>query len=219
MRETTQTEAQEKKYRTTAPSRKRSDSNIKRKNVLDMTLCAVCAALTCVLAPLSLPSYNPEVPISLATFASMIAGGLLRPKYAALSQVIYILLGFAGLPVFAGFTAGAGILARPSAGYMFGYIVLAWIESFIFNGLGGEKRKALGQTALLALGMTAGTAGCYILGTIWFMAMMQAPLWTALVSCVIPFLFGDAVKIAAAAAAVPQIRRAFDSVMGKRKLA
>lgn len=184
-----------------------------------MTLCAVCAALTCVLAPLSLPSYNPEVPISLATFAVMIAGGLLRPKYAALSQVIYILLGFAGLPVFAGFTAGVGILARPSAGYVFGYILMAWVESLIFHGLCTQKGNTLWQTVVLVLGMIAGTAGCYVLGTVWFMIMMQTPLWTALVSCVIPFLFGDAVKITVAAVVVPQIRRAFDSVMGKRKLA
>jgi biotin transport system substrate-specific component len=217
MREVLQTELQQEQREKSSPNSK--IPHTKRKTLLDMTLCAVCAALTCVLAPLSLPSYNPEVPISLATFAVMIAGGLLKPKYAALSQVIYILLGFAGLPVFAGFTAGVGILARPSAGYMFGYIVLAWLESLIFHGFGGERRMALGQTVLLVLGMISGTMGCYILGTVWFMVMMQTPLWTALVSCVIPFLFGDAVKIAVAAVIVPQIRRAFDSVMGKRKLA
>ena len=208
MREVLQTELQQEQREKSSPNSK--IPHTKRKTLLDMTLCAVCAALTCVLAPLSLPSYNPEVPISLATFAV---------KYAALSQVIYILLGFAGLPVFAGFTAGVGILARPSAGYMFGYIVLAWLESLIFHGFGGERRMALGQTVLLVLGMISGTVGCYVLGTVWFMVMMQTPLWTALVSCVIPFLFGDAVKIAVAAVIVPQIRRAFDSVMGKRKLA
>ncbi len=187
----------------------------RRKALLDMTFCAVCAALMCVLAPLSIPSYNPDVPISLATFAAMVAGGLLTPRYAALSQVLYILIGFAGLPVFAGFTGGAGILARPSAGYVFGFIALAWIESVVFHCLGGEGKSAPVQTALLVAGMIAGTAGCYIFGTIWFMAMMGTPLWTALVSCVIPFLFGDGVKILAAAVTVPQIRRAGKLAMGK----
>lgn len=210
MRETMQENQQEKKF----PTSRKPDT--KRKALLDMTFCAVCAALTCVLAPLSIPSYNPDVPISLATFAAMVAGGLLTPRYAALSQVIYILIGFAGLPVFAGFTGGAGILARPSAGYLFGFIALAWIESVVFHCLGGERKSAPVQTALLVAGMIAGTAGCYIFGTIWFMVMMGTPLWTALVSCVIPFLFGDAVKILAAAAAVPQIRRAGKLAMGKR---
>lgn len=188
---------------------------MKRKTIFDMTLCAVCAALTCVLAPLSLPSYNPDVPISLATFAVMIAGALLTPKYAALSQVVYILLGFAGLPVFAEFTAGVGILARPSAGYMFGYIFLAWIESLLFHSLGAEKKSLVAQSGVLALGMILGCAGLYIFGTIWFMAVMHTPLWTALVVCVIPFLLGDAAKIIVASIAAPQIRRACSLAMGK----
>ena len=195
---------------------------VERKTLFDMTLCAVCAALTCVLAPLSVPSYNPEVPISLATFAVMVSGGLLRPKYAAMSQVIYILLGFAGLPVFAGFTGGVGVLARPSAGYLLGYILMAFVESLLIHGLSPRDPKKYGrvlETGAFALGMAGGTLACYAVGTLWFMAVMQTPLWTALISCVIPFLFGDAVKIAVAAAALPQIRRACQLAAGRQRTA
>lgn len=189
---------------------------MKRKQIFDMVLCALCAALTCILAPLSIPSYNPEVPISLATFAVLIAGGLLSPRYALLSQVLYLLLGLAGLPVFSGFLGGFGIFARPSAGYVFGYILMAWLESLIFQTWGKNRKSLAARTGVLVLGMAAGTAACYILGTIWFLIMMGTPLWTALVSCVIPFLPGDALKIVVAALLVPQISRACQLASGNR---
>ena len=188
---------------------------MKRKQIFDMVLCALCAALTCILAPLSIPSYNPEVPISLATFAVLIAGGLLSPRYALLSQVLYLLLGLAGLPVFSGFLGGFGIFARPSAGYIFGYVLMAWLESLIFQIWGKNRKSLAARTGLLILAMAAGTATCYILGTIWFLLMMGTPLWTALVSCVIPFLPGDVLKIIVAALLVPQISRACQMASGK----
>ena len=66
----------------------------------DLVLCALCAAVTCILAPLSVPLAG-EVPISLATFAVLLSGILLGAKLGGLSQVIYVLLGSVGVPVFA----------------------------------------------------------------------------------------------------------------------
>ena len=63
----------------------------------NMVLCAVCAAITCILAPLSIPLAG-GVPISLATFAVMLAGVLLGGSLGAASQLIYVLLGAVGLP-------------------------------------------------------------------------------------------------------------------------
>ena len=182
---------------------------MKQKQIYNMVLCALCAALTCVLAPLSVPSYNPDVPISLSTFAVMLSGALLTPRYAFLSQVLYVLLGLAGLPVFAGFVGGAAIFARPSAGYVFGYILMAWVESLLFCAFGKQRKTLKGQMGVLVLAMIAGVLVCYVVGTIWFMAAMGMPLWSALVLCVIPFLPGVGIKIAVTALAAPQLLRAF----------
>ena len=57
----------------------------------EMVLCAFCAAVTCVLAPISVPLAG-EVPISLATFAVLLSGILLGAKFGAISQLIYVLL-------------------------------------------------------------------------------------------------------------------------------
>ena len=89
----------------------------------DLVLCALCAAVTCILAPLSVPLAG-EVPISLATFAVLLSGILLGAKLGGLSQVIYVLLGSVGVPVFAGWTGGIGITLGVTGGYIIGYIRL-----------------------------------------------------------------------------------------------
>ena len=63
----------------------------------DLVLCALCAAVTCILAPLSVPLAG-EVPVSLATFAVLLSGILLGAKLGGLSQLIYVLLGSVGVP-------------------------------------------------------------------------------------------------------------------------
>ena len=91
-----------------------------------LVLCAVCAAITCVLAPISIPIAG-TVPITLATFAVMLSGVLLGGRPGALSQVIYLIIGAVGVPVCAGYTPalpkllafpadGSSTLELPSAG-------------------------------------------------------------------------------------------------------
>ena len=74
----------------------------------ELVLCALCAAVTCILAPISVPLAG-EVPISLATFAVLLSGILLGGRFGAISQLVYVLLGSVGVPVFAGWTGGIGI--------------------------------------------------------------------------------------------------------------
>ena len=75
--------------------------------VRGLTRAALCTACACLLAPVSIP-IGP-VSLTLGVFAILLAGALLPPALAALSACAYLLLGFAGLPVFAGFAAGMGL--------------------------------------------------------------------------------------------------------------
>ncbi len=136
-----------------------------RKSTFHLALCAFFAALTAAAAQLSVP-IGP-VPVSLATFAVYLAGGILGAGGGAVSQAVYVLLGAAGLPVFAGFRGGAAVLAGPTGGYLAGYIVCALI-----TGAGAERfgRKPLP----LVLSMIFGTLVCYALGTAWFMLPHEA---------------------------------------------
>lgn len=161
----------------------------------ELVLCALCAAVTCVLAPISVPLAG-EVPISLATFAVLLSGILLGAKYGAISQLIYVLLGSVGVPVFAGWTGGIGITLGVTGGYIIGYIPMAFIAGLLYHRFG---REAFGTRKYIVMfvSMVLATAVLYILGTAWFMAQTGMTLGASLAACVIPFLPGDLIKIVA----------------------
>lgn len=179
-----------------------------KKTTWRMVLCAVFAALTCALAPLSLPLPFSPVPITLATLASMFSGAVLKAKTGALSQIVYVLLGCVGLPVFAGFSSGFGALAGYSGGFLIGYICMAWTVGIVYGHVGSMQKKPLRKSLILAGACVAGTAMCYAIGTIWFLVVMKTSLSAALLACVVPFLGGDVLKIALVSLVTPQLERA-----------
>ena len=86
-----------------------------------ITVTALMTAVTCILAPLSIP-IGP-VPISLTNLAIYISLYLLGWKRGTISYLIYLLIGLVGIPVFSGFTGGPAKLAGPTGGYIIGFIV------------------------------------------------------------------------------------------------
>ena len=166
----------------------------------DMTLIAVMAALICIAGPLVIPA--GPIPLSLATFAVYLAGAVLGKKRGTLAVALYLLIGIIGVPVFSGFSGGFQKLAGVTGGYLAGYLPCAFL-----SGLGAEGSEKRRRKWILPAMMTAGTAVLYALGTAWFMIHTGNAVSAALSLCVIPFLPGDAVKIAAAALLAPTLRR------------
>lgn len=162
---------------------------MKKISTFDITSTAIFAAILCVLAPLSLP-IGP-IPISLATLIMYLAAVILVPKLSTMSVVVYILLGLVGLPVFSGYAGGVGKIAGPTGGYIIGYIPMAFIAGYITH-------KFIDKKYMAVVGMVAGTAVLYLIGTIWFVAQMKCEVGYALSVCVVPFLLGDAIKIVVA---------------------
>ncbi len=149
----------------------------------------ILAALICVLAPFSFPM--GAIPISLTTLAIYIVSCSVNTKLALPAVIIYILLGAAGLPVFSSFTGGFQCIAGLTGGYIIGYIPCTIIISFLT-----EKYET--QKFVYPLSMILGTVACYAFGTVRYMQLAECDFVTALKICVLPFLIGDAVKIAAA---------------------
>lgn len=172
----------------------------------DLVLCALCAAVTCILAPLSVPLAG-EVPVSLATFAVLLSGILLGAKTGGLSQVIYVLLGSVGVPVFAGWTGGLGITIGVTGGYIIGYIPMAFVAGFLYH-LYGRNASGIRKYAVMFVSMFLATAVLYILGTAWFMIQTHMTLTASLAACVIPFLPGDLIKIIAVMLVAPPVEAA-----------
>lgn len=146
---------------------------------------AIFAALIAVFSQISI-SIGP-IPINLALLAVFAAGGMLSAAEAVLAVLLFLVLGAAGLPVFAGFNAGLGALAGPTGGYLIGYIPAA-----LLTGIFCKKQRSF---ARYAAGMLLGLAICYTLGTVWFVLSTKSEIWYALCVCVFPFLPGDAIKI------------------------
>jgi biotin transport system substrate-specific component len=175
---------------------------MKTIQVKPLMLCAFFAALTAALSQIAVP-IGP-VPINLATLSVFCAGLLLGGKYGALSQLVYVLLGLAGVPVFAMFRGGAGVLMGPTGGYILGYVAAAWL-----TGVMAKRFENRAWSWILA--MAAGYAICLLLGTTWFIHISGTGLRQALSLCVIPFLPGDAIKIITAAVITARIRGAVQS--------
>lgn len=162
-----------------------------------MALIGVFAALMCVISPFAVP-IGP-VSITLATFGVYLSGAVLGSKRGGAAVAVYLMLGFVGLPVFSGFAGGIHRLFSPTGGYLVGYIPCAFIA-----GIFAEKfRKPWADVA----GMAAGTAVLYVLGTAWFCLVSHTAVIPALMSCVFPFLPGDALKIICAAALCARLRK------------
>lgn len=154
----------------------------------ELIICSLFAALTAILSQISIPLPFTPVPINLATISVLLSGALLKKNDAAISQLVYTLLGVVGLPVFANFSAGIGIIVGPTGGYILGYIATALIVGIII-----EKFNRTFIAYILS--MCIGIITCYTLGTLWYMFITKTNLLSSLVMCVLPFIPGDIIKI------------------------
>ncbi|GAI16703.1 unnamed protein product [marine sediment metagenome] len=159
-------------------------------NIRQMTLISLFAALTAVGAFISIPLY--PVPLTLQTLFTLLAAMTLGSVMGASSQIIYVLLGIIGLPVFAGFKAGIGILFGPTGGFLFGFIISAYIIGKII-----ELKKEKNIFYYLLAGLI-GTLIIYIIGITQLSLVTDMGIKKALTVGMLPFLPGDILKIIAA---------------------
>ncbi len=146
----------------------------------------------------------PPVPVTLQTLFLSLAGVLLGARLAAMSQIVYVLIGAMGLPVFAGGKAGLGILIGPTGGYLVGFIAGAYVIGKLV-----ELRPSAGMIWFFS-SMAAGTLIIYLFGVAQLCVVAQLSISKAVVVGVLPFIPGDAVKILLAAFACRKLRPHLD---------
>lgn len=179
----------------------------KKVNVYPYMLCAMFAALTAVCTFINIPLPFTPIPINLATLSVFLAGGLLGAKYGAVSQIVYIFIGCIGLPVFANYQGGLGVLVGPTGGYLAGYVLAALVIGLILGKVLKKNRPGKSDAVIIVLACLAGMLTYFTLGTIWFMILTGTGLIASLVACVFPFLLGDAIKITAATLLILKLRK------------
>lgn len=168
----------------------------------DMVLIAMFAVLMAVCSWVSIPM---EVPFTLQTFGLFLTVGVLGGKRGTFAVLIYILLGAIGVPVFAGFSSGLGVLMGTTGGYIVGFL-LSGLAMWGLEKLIGRKTWALAVSMLCAMVIY------FVFGTIWFMVVYTANtgtvgLMAVLGWCVIPFIVPDLLKMALALALTNRLRR------------
>jgi biotin transport system substrate-specific component len=147
-------------------------------------------ALTAVGAYISVPMF--PVPLTLQSLFAILAGLLLGGPVAALSQIVYVLLGVIGLPVFAGGKAGLGVLLGPTGGYLLGFI----LGAYVIGVLAHDRNNRGMFWSVLAI--IAGHIVIYGLGVLQLSLIAHLSVAKAVAVGVIPFLPGDVLKSAAA---------------------
>jgi biotin transport system substrate-specific component len=175
-----------------------------RQKIRMMVYAALMAALTAAGAWIAIP-VGP-VPIVLQNLFIFLAGLLLGSRWGLASVAVYLLAGACGLPVFAGGMGGIGRIVGPTGGYLIGYLPAV----FLIGLLSERWDRILSDV----LAMVLATAVIYAAGVAWLHALTGLSWQKTLAVGMLPFLPGDAVKIAAAAAIAkalrPMIRRAED---------
>ena len=179
-------------------------------NVRDLCYSAIFAAIISVLAQLSIPLPG-GVPLTLQTFAIMLAGIILGAKRGSLAVIIYIILGAVGLPVFAGFKGGLASITGPTGGF----IISFWTVS-LCSGLGyryGSRTKHnINSNAVfylvIAAGILIGAFFNYVIGVVWFSTITGNTAAAAMKMCVLPFVATDLIKLVLATAIGPVLANA-----------
>lgn len=167
---------------------------MKNTKTKDMVICALMAAVMCVISPFTIP-IGP-IPVSLGVLGVLLSAVILGCKRGTISTAVYLLLGLAGLPVFTGFRGGLAVFAGPTGGYAYSFIIMAFLTGFVSDKLIHSKaaRRYAGVFAACAVSAVI----CDTMGTIHYMAVTGTDLQSALIACFYPFIPIDIAKSAAA---------------------
>ena len=149
-------------------------------NVRKMVLSSLFAALIAICAWIAIPI--PPLSFTLQTFGILLTLGLLGGKWGTVTILVYLLTGLVGLPVFSGFRGGAAALADATGGFLWG---------FLLGGFGYWITEKLGKipAMVLFLGISYG-CGCW-----WFSRWAGVPMDAAVLTCLVPYLLPDALKL------------------------
>lgn len=184
---------------------------VNRSRTYDVAYIGIFTALITICSWISIPA---AIPFTLQTFAVFLAVSILGGKRGTLAVVVYVLLGAIGIPVFAEFTGGIGIILRSTGGYIIGFIFSALVM-WLMESLFGRKLWVQG------ISMVLGLIACYAVGTAWFMFVYMRDtgavgLTTVLGWCVVPFVIPDALKIVLALMLSSALKKPLAGIIGER---
>ncbi|HLP22803.1 MAG TPA: biotin transporter BioY [Microbacteriaceae bacterium] len=187
----------------TQPSSSVSAAPLAARNLAHIV---VFAALIAALTVFGSFQIGP-VPLTLQTFGVLLAGALLGPRKGPLAVALYLFVGAVGVPVFANGSAGLGALFGPTGGFLFGFVLAAWVVGALTARLMPNYRllPALGVTLL-------GGISVYLVGAPW----LAAAYGPAVIPTLAIFIPGDLLKVVATVLVATSVHRALPGLFGTR---
>ena len=172
------------------------------KSILNVFMILIGSLSIGILAQASIPIPFSPVPITGQTIGVVLVGSLLGSKRGVLSVILYLLEGSLGLPVFANMSAGPHILIGPTAGYLWGFVIAAFI-------MGTFKEKRFLQNPFLCfLACFISTTIILIIGA-FYLAILAQDISKGLALGLYPFLIGDLIKSFICASIIQGSRKIF----------
>ena len=157
--------------------------------------------LLAVSAQFKIPLY--PVPVTGQTLVVLLIGMTYGLRLGGITIAAYLFEGALGLPVFAGGAAGAAVLMGPTAGYLFGFLLAAIAMGYL-------AERGMGRTVVSTIAaMVIGNCVIYLCGALWLANFIG--FGQAIAAGVLPFLYGDALKLVVAAGLMPWAWRAVKS--------
>jgi len=181
----------------------------------DLALVAAFAALISASAYIgAIPVGGTGVPITLQTFAVMLAGCVLGPVRGFLATTLYLGLGAIGLPVFAEHSSGLGVFTGPSVGYLISFPVAALVGGLLVKYVAGSNGKTRAFYVFLC-SIVASVLVIHPFGIVGMKLYFDVS-WATAVSYDAPFWIGDVLKTTLVALIAAEVHRAFPQLLHRR---
>lgn len=168
----------------------------------EMLLCALMVAVLAVLAQIAIP-IGP-VPFTMSIMGVFLAGGLLGGRLGVITMLVYLLLGSFGLPIFSGGRGGLAVLAGPTGGFLWGYVIAAFLLGYLYRDAGSFKSRYISFFLAAVLGLVV----VYALGVIQLKFVLGLDFPKALAMGVTPFIIPDLIKVLISVAIIVPLKKA-----------
>ena len=185
-------------------------------NTKDIVSVGIFTALMAVLSQISVPLPFTPVPLTLSLFTVYLSAAVLGFRRGLFVQIVYILLGAVGFPVFSGFSGGLAHLFGPTGGYILSYLIMAALIGAFSDRISDPRsrlflsgRNPVKMMIPYALIFTAALVICYSLGSLWLSWYLNISFQQGFLIGALPYIPLDIMKIAACAMIIIPVRRSY----------